>query len=94
MAALTATRQGDWASFGSLRAGVFEVTCSGSYGHIVTGLQNVWYACSVSETASSTYASDVVFNSNDGTAGTLMGAVYLPGENASDVLQVLVIGRS
>ena len=93
MAALTATRQYPWANLGNVQAGVFEVTCSGSAGHVVTGLKNVWFACAVSETETSTDVSSLVFNSNDGTAGTLAGSVYLfSGEDSSDVLQLFVIG--
>jgi len=91
MAALTATLQQPRANLGSMQAMVFEVTASGTAGHINTGLNCVWFAASTSETGTET-SDSCVFNSTDGTAGSSMGAVYLPAEDAADVLQVLVIG--
>jgi len=93
MAALTKVLQHPKvASFGTMTARVFEVTCSGTAGHITTGLNNVWFAISTSESASET-SDSCVFNSSDGTVGSLPGAVYLPAESENDVLQVLVIGH-
>jgi len=94
MAALTAT-VGDpkLISFGNLKAMTYRVTASGSAGHVVTGLKYIWFATTVPETASSTATTSLVLNSNDGTADTLKGSVYIAdAQNATDVVQLLVIG--
>ena len=92
MATFAATKVGPWMNFGDQQAAVWKVTCDGSTQTFHTGLNSVLFAVAVSETDAG--ALDLmVFNSDDGTADSSMGAIHFDAETDADVIYILVIGH-
>ncbi len=77
--------------FGDRRIVMFEVDATTS-GHIVTGLDYVQWAGVQNEDATGVTI-QVTKNSNDGTAGTLNGALYVVLNTGTDTVSVIAIGK-
>jgi len=77
--------------FGDRRVVMFEVNAPNTDSHAVTGLDYVTWVGVSNEDA--VIAGQVTKNSNDGTAGTLNGAVYIKLSTGTDTVSVIAIGK-
>ena len=77
--------------FGDRRVVMFEVDATNSDGHAVTGLDYVTWTGVSNEDA--TVAGQVTKNSDDGTADTLNGSVYIKLSSGTDTVSVIAIGK-
>jgi len=78
--------------FGDRRIVTFEVDPTNSAGHAVTGLDYINWA-GVENEDGTTNIVRVTKNSNDGTAGTLNGSVYLETSTGTVTVSVIAIGK-
>ena len=78
--------------FGDMRIVMFEVDATNGAGHAVTGLDYIHWAGVVNEDGT-TNVVQVVKNSNDGSANTLNGSVYLVTSTGEVTLSVIAIGK-
>ena len=78
--------------FGDRRILFFEMDATTSDGHAVTGLKNVDWAGVFDEDGTSNTL-QVTKNSNDGTADTLAGAVYVKTSSGTVTVSVIAIGK-
>ena len=92
MATFAAVKQKPSLNLGSIQGGIWKVTHDGTIAYFHTGLNHVMFACVVSED-SSNEIDQVVFDSNDGTAGTDAGSVWFTVETDGDITYFMVLGR-